>query len=227
MSDILTTGACPICNFRTPKYQTALAVISPWLRELARVGRRASKLHICPNCHGGFFSYRYSDEEMNSIYANYRGDEYTNLRRNWEPWYSDSYNSAHNEGAFVNERKSNLKDFLLSSKISNLETLVDIGGERGQYIPNFDENTKKFLLDLSNRTLVSGVQRISSLKELESVDLIIYAHVLEHVTFPARELETFLSMARYVYVEVPYGVPILSRQRKSKLFFVISLLLSL
>ena len=221
------TGICPLCESRGPEFQTAQAVISPWLRELAKVSRRTSKLYVCPNCQGGFFDYRYSDKEMNSIYSNYRGTSYTNLRSNWEPWYSESYNSAHNEGTFVDERKAILKDFLLSSKISEVETIVDIGGDLGQYIPTFNEKTKKYLLDLSSRELVSDVSRISSFDELASVDLIIYAHVLEHVPLPLRELELLLGKARYIYVEVPYGVPILSRQRRSRLFFFLTVLTSL
>jgi hypothetical protein len=56
------------------------------------------------------------------------------------------------------------------------------------------------------------------LDELDNVDLIIYAHILEHIKDPIIEIEKLLKKSRYVYVEIPLGVPKPSKLRKSRLF---------
>jgi hypothetical protein len=154
---------------------------------------------------------------MTSIYKDYRGLNYVQVREKWENWYDDSYNANHDSEAWVQSRKKSLNDFILAQGSANYERVVDIGGNRGEYIPEFAKS--KYLLDISERKPITNVNRIQSLNEIEGIDLIIYAHILEHVRNPMIELENLFKHSKRIYVEVPFGVPAISKERKSKLRF--------
>jgi hypothetical protein len=160
---------------------------------------------------------------MTRIYQNYRDEKYVQLRREWEPWYTKDFNDAHSTAYFVEKRRISLQNFLLTLNISNLNTIVDVGGDFGQFIPDLGENNNKYVLDLSEQPLIPGVSRINSLQELKEIDLIIYAHVLEHVESPLVELKELTDYSRFVYVEVPEGTPEINRIRKSTLLYLFSL----
>lgn len=214
---------CPFCSDAEINFSLARAIISPWIRKLAGVKKRSSKLFFCETCKGAFFNYRYSAFEMTRLYQNYRDENYVKLRRQWEPWYTKDFNDAHNSDYFVEKRKLALQNFLLSLEISNFETIVDVGGDFGQFIPDLGVNNNKYVLDLSEQPLIPGVNRINSLEELKKIDLIIYAHVLEHVQSPLVELKKLMDNSRYVYVEVPEGTPEINRIRKSRLLYLFNL----
>ena len=83
------------------------------------------------------------------------------------------------------------------------------------------------ILSYSDQNSAPGVSKISSLELLHQVDLIIWSHVMEHVAEPYEELEKLLKHSKYIYVEVPYGVPKPSKSRRSVFLQYISLLISL
>jgi hypothetical protein len=216
------TQLCPVCE--APATFSALAVVNPWIRELG-VKERLSRYFICGGCYTGFFSKRYSSEEMESIYGDYRGPRYMITRSKWEPWYSNAYNSSHDSESWVQSRKKLISSFILANgSTSQYEIVVDIGGNRGEYIPDYAK--QKYLLDISRRAVIKEVKRIKSLDELNSIELIMYAHILEHVKNPFKELQKLLIASKNVYVEVPYGVPAINGKRKSKLKLIVQLVRS-
>jgi len=218
---------CPMCGYKLSLKHKGYAVISPWIREWGGVRTRTSEFFVCGFCEGGFFDYRYSDEEMANIYSQYRSSEYTTTRTKWEPWYTDIFNLAHNLGPLVEERKVILELFLARCGVKDLKTVVDVGGDLGQGIPDFNFDTSKYVLDVTNRELVHGVHRVKALDELSEIDLIIFANVLEHVANPLADLGKLLLSAKFVYVEVPFGVPTINFIRKLKAFQVVIVGLSL
>ena len=153
--------------------------------------------------------------------------EYTRIRNKWETWYTTQYNQGHESEILVSKRKSVLTDFLVRNGISEVDSVLDVGGDLGQYIPIFQKDTKRFVVDYSDRRLVAGVERVSHLNAVHNLDLVIYAHVLEHVSNPSSELADLLSRTKYLYVEVPLGVPSTSRLRRSHVAQLVGLLLSL
>jgi hypothetical protein len=204
------TAKCPICGEKSKS--GALATVSPWIRELG-IKSRISKFYLCKVCNTGFFVKRYTDEEMTKIYKDYRGSNYVKLRSKWEPWYTKTYNSNHDSGEWVDSRKKSLTEFLVSHGISTCDVIIDLGGDQGQYIPDFA--VTKIVIDFSEKQLNPSVQRVNSIENAPHANLIIYAHVLEHVVDPIYELEKLFKKTDQVYVEVPYGIPEINKYRMS------------
>jgi hypothetical protein len=162
---------------------------------------------------------------MSHIYRDYRGSNYVELRSKWEPWYTNSYNREHDSGEWVESRKKSLTEFLTSHEISACDVMIDVGGDRGQYIPDFA--VTKIVIDLSERELNANVQRVNSIEDAPFANLIIYAHVLEHVVNPIYELEKLFKKTDQVYVEVPSGIPEINNHRMSLRRFILQQVTSL
>jgi len=193
-----------VCIFCAKKCDVgAPAVISPWIRELG-IDKRTSHYLKCEDCNLGFFTYRYNTEEMANIYSDYRGSRYFKIRSVWEPWYSNAYNSNHDSLDWVQSRKLAITKFITPRLVNPALRVADIGGDTGQFIPDFA--TLKYVVDPSGKNAAAGVTCISEMKDLPDVDLIIYAHVLEHVADPVAEIKALMSKVNQIYVEVPFGV---------------------
>jgi hypothetical protein len=199
---------------------SAKAVLSPWIRQLG-IKQRISNFLNCPNCGLGFFSYRYNDEEMHCIYRDYRGERYVAIRNRWERWYDINYNANHDNEAWVAMRIEALTNFINKFELKP-NVVVDVGGDRGQYIPNLGQQVS-FVIDKSYKEPVKGVITSSLLSEVYKPDLIFLSHVLEHVANPVATLKELLSYSNTIYVEVPCGVPEISKKRRSKIRFLIKL----
>jgi hypothetical protein len=208
---------CPVCG--VPATLEAKAVVSPWIRQFGVKRSRKSNFVYCQICDLGFFDYRYTSQEMSLIYSDYRGPRYTQVRNKWEPWYSLDFNSAHDSASWSDMRKKSLKTFLEKYLSSIPKSIVDVGGDRGQYIPELGSKNL-YVLEASNKSLLPGIERIESLNEVSSVGLIIYSHVLEHVSDPVNDLKQLIEKSNLVYVEVPFGIPQITSARKSRIRFI-------
>jgi hypothetical protein len=201
-------------------------IISPWIREMANINESLSKYSFCNHCNIGYFTRRYTNDEMNLIYKDYRGTKYFETRNKWEKWYDNDFFTNENSSSFALVRKSMIEDFVISKIDYKIETVLDVGGDKGQYIPNFENTTKRYVVDPSNRELAHGVKRLNTLDDIEKCDLILYSHVLEHVSFPLEEVANLLKKCKALYVEVPFGKPKINLTRKLGLFIPLGLLFS-
>jgi hypothetical protein len=159
------------------------------------------------------------------IYNWYRGDNYLRIRSKWEPWYTKDFNETHDRKNYIDSRKKYLELFLKSNLKSNPNTLVDYGGDKGQYIPDLNQ-AESYVLDVSNNISLPRIQRISKLSEINEPDLVILSHVLEHVSNPREMLEELLEQTKVLYIEVPFGCPQPDKKKASTVKFVITLLSS-
>lgn len=201
-------SVCPICGDRPKDRQ--LCAISPWIRELTGVERRLGIVYKCESCSFEWFAYAYDVREMDSIYGNYREQRYVDVRNKWEPWYTKEWNVAlSDDSTAVRARLDSTRAFLEPFLGKRVGTVVDVGGDRGQFIPLGED---RIVVDVSSRNLCAGVRRARVLAEVLPCNLLISAHLLEHVSDPVAILETY-SGAEYIYLEVPAGAPSLSWER--------------
>jgi hypothetical protein len=193
---------------------------------MANINDSLSNYRSCNNCNIGYFTRRYSNYEMNLIYKDYRGTKYFETRNKWEKWYDKEFFTNESSSSFALERKLMIKNFIVSKINYKIETVIDVGGDKGQYIPDFESTTKRYVVDPSNRELAHEVKRLDSLNDIEKCDLILYSHVLEHVSFPLEEVANLLKKCKALYVEVPFGKPKINLTRKLGLFIPLVLLVS-
>jgi len=209
---------CPVCE--APASVEAKAVLTPWIRQFGLKRTRKPNYAYCKISDFGFFDYRYTSREMSLIYSDYRSVKYTQVRNRWEPWYSQDFNSAHDSIPWSVMRKKSLETFLGKYLSSIPKSIVDVGGDRGQYIPDLG-SSKLYVLEASNKALMPGIERVGTLNEVSEIGLIIYSHVLEHVSEPLIVLKELLEKSKFVYVVVPFGIPEINKARRSRIRFAL------
>jgi hypothetical protein len=218
---------CEICDNGINLQFLGYAIISPWVRKLAKISFfTRSKLYFCPKCNSAYFSHRYSVSEINSLYGSYRDESYNALRHKWENWYTSEYSAAHENLTLISKRNALVKDFLMSAKVSNITSVIDVGGDRGQFLSNF-ESAARYVLEMSHRSLEPGVVRKDKLSNADFFDLILYSHVLEHVVSPIAEIKSLMVHSDAIYIEVPNGLPKTTWFRRNFLFSVFFQIFSL
>jgi hypothetical protein len=203
---------CPACNSSLLGAHCH-AIISPYVRRLGATKKRITRYQVCCTCGTGFFALRFSDYGMRRLYENYRGEHYTKLRQKWEGWYNFDYNDAHTNSVWLADRARVIVEFLTHRIPLSQTHIVDIGGDTGEIASRLGAASYS-VLDYSNRA--KDKQAAGTEREAAS-DLAVLAHVLEHVSRPINELKSLLNNFDSVYVEVPHGVPIVSKFRKSRL----------
>jgi hypothetical protein len=189
----------------------AHGILAPWILELTSQTFVETKLLKCISCDFVYFSHRFSESELQKLYSDYRDDSYFKLRNKWEPWYRRNINDAYkgNSNA-VDVRVEFMTKLIKSSECTTLGTVLDIGGDEGQFFPEIPM-TKRIVIDPSNKPLRENVDRAKSLNEVtEEINLIIAAHILEHVNEPVAfvaELCSHLHVGGMIYIEVPLDCP--------------------
>jgi hypothetical protein len=208
VSELPVALACPCCQGAT--HTTSHSIVAPFITALARLPTGSeSDLRLCESCDLAYFSARYRDQDLALLYGGYRGDTYVRERRRWEPWYSKGVNEANTgESPAVLERRAFMTRVLQDAGLREpLACAVDFGGDQGQFFPDMRID-RRIVCDPSDSPLDAGVERIPDLVAVQDVkpQLVIAAHVLEHLADPVAPLEAMrrcLDPAGLLYVEVP------------------------
>jgi hypothetical protein len=151
------------------------------------------------------------------MYSHYRDEEYQKNRQRYEPWYTEKFNNAiGNDPETIELRRKNLlclvNKAVIEEKIKAPKVVVDWGGDRGQFIPDFPNLAKKLVYEVSNSVPVDGVDRTESVEEVKLArpDLVLLCHVLEH-DHSAREtinqLSQLMLKESVLYIEIPEDRP--------------------
>ncbi|BBX73792.1 class I SAM-dependent methyltransferase [Mycobacterium shinjukuense] len=159
-----------------------------------------------------YFSHRFDDNALAAMYSGYRNERYLSIRRRWEPWYSRDANSATEPGSEAVAQRVGFVTSIVGcyTDIDSLRNIVDYGGDEGQFFPAGYAGPK-YVIEVSGKDLVDGVQAAASLDELpDRPHLVIAAHLLEHLVDPAalvKEVRAAVADDGLFYVEVPLDRP--------------------
>ncbi|MBQ5988032.1 MAG: methyltransferase domain-containing protein [Oscillospiraceae bacterium] len=201
---------CLICG---QEGKTKNAVFNPFVIERVYGGKEQDTcLVYCEKCGFAFSSARFTDEEMNKLYHGYRDEIYQSQRFKYDSGYTAEYNrslySPEDKGTY---RKNTIEQFLNNSiNFSKIHSVLDYGGDKGQFIPDCFCDAEKFVYEVSGTDTIEGVKLIENVTLLRNYkwDVIMCNQVLEHVSDIAgvfSELSSLMSDNTFLYIEVPDG----------------------
>lgn len=202
--------ACPCCGCRNCASYPAL--LAPFIADYVLKAKASlARLLVCPDCSFRFFSPRFDAAETQRLYGQYRGPDYVRVRHRNEFWYSkhlsDGIGVDGEEVAF--RRASTLKFLSGLCDTSAVGSVLDYGGDRGQFIPP-QLGKERSVYEISGLDMVEGVTLIRSKEALagRSFDFIMLENVLEHSSDPAGLLKELRSYAHVkgsrFFFSVPY-----------------------
>jgi SAM-dependent methyltransferase len=156
----------------------------------------------CQACGLLFLDIRFSDEEMGRLYADYRGEAYTEQRERFEPGYAALNAAIHDYTQDTSEAER-----FLAPHVKAAPRVLDWGGDTGDNTPFRATAAEVDIYDLSDVPLAPGVRRVSREQIRPGrYDLIVMSHVLEHVPEPellVRPAGEALAPGGVLYIEVP------------------------
>ena len=157
---------------------------------------------ICTSCGFIFFSPRPEESDMVVKYTlvNELGDGKLREGRLYQDIDSDD--------------KRALEIYKSVSEFGNIRNsnVIDIGGARGLNLKYFLGDNNCFVVDYEKHELLEGTQALcetaQDIPESIRAGVVLYCHILEHVTDPVGELlkiRDILEPSGLLYIEVPFG----------------------
>jgi 2-polyprenyl-3-methyl-5-hydroxy-6-metoxy-1,4-benzoquinol methylase len=145
---------------------------------------------------------------LNSLYYNYRSDQYNKERSYYEPGYEKIMELVGKNEAELKFRQDNLNTIITNNiQLADIKKVLDFGGGDGSYIPESLRKKHVTIVDVSNEELVDkSYKTIKKLDDNDIFDYVQICHVLEHVMDPyllVNELLSHLKTGGYLYIEVP------------------------
>ena len=192
---------------------TAHGVVAPWICDLLEQDPPAvHRLRECDTCGLTYFTRRYTGPELDLLYRGYRG------RITSED--AGVGNRGTQRASMMRTHRDPLRPGLGSSTWRTLcESTVPggIGRSCSTWVATRANSSRawdakrKLLLDPSHRELPPGVERVNALDALpDDPDLVILAHVLEHLPDPLSQLQDIRKIMQpeaVLYVELPWDRP--------------------
>ncbi len=160
---------------------------------------------ICNNCGLVFSDIRFNDREMSKLYYNYRGEEYTNVRELYEPGYKER-----NENLIDETHVQDVEAFILN-ETPQPKTILDFGGDAGEKTP-FSKSSAVDIYDIGEKPLANRIEVID-----KKYDLVVCAHVLEHVSYPFEvlaQIKQAMQHGSYLYIELPREQVVINNTEK-------------
>jgi hypothetical protein len=198
--------ACIACGSERPTKEWT--VTSSFFSERALLtAPKIISIMKCSACGTQYFDLLVTNEQLDRLYDDYRGEKYFNQRNRLEPWYTNAINNGMGGDAEMSKRRDALKNALaLAGVKDDFRCVLDHGGDRGQMLKDLKAD-RKAVYEISGVVSDPGIESISE-PEMRIVewDLILSCHVLEHLTFPARFVGDLVSLGRdgtIYFIEVP------------------------
>lgn len=198
-------STCVICD--GPIGELEHALVAPFIAW--RIWNRdpfCIDLVQCEACGFTFYNPRPDDDELAREYVGYRSDEYLQMRRSFEPWYTKKFNADLASPAHYHSRRAMLAPiFRQHVRGKTVRSVLDHGGDHGDLMLGLFGDAELFLYDISGATPAPGVTAVSDPASCRS-DLIICSNVLEHVGFPRVLVSQILDAAPsggLIFLETP------------------------
>ncbi len=189
---------CPICysnRLKSVSEHTVDGKATGWSYLLNDNVVENYKINSCLNCGLVFRNLRFSDADMDILYGSATAPKHRKCR------YEDYY-----------DRSTEIVDFLTSN--TNLRSfegfkILDVGGGRGEVTEYFTKlGCRVDILEFDATPMeISEDLRVIGQLTQEDYDLVIFSHILEHITEPVKFLNEILQKVKLnslVYLEVPY-----------------------
>jgi hypothetical protein len=174
------------------------------------------EMQLCTHCFFIQTKIPFRDEDIMRLYRDYRSPAYNQERIHYEPEYAQISAAIGQDQREVSTRRSALNTFLHKElQTSEAHTILDYGGADGRFIPDIPGS--KFVYEISNTDPIPGVTRIKSESDLGTYSIVLFAHVIEHVTHPlnmVRKLSAYVEPGGYLYIETPQEI---SDQQRAEL----------
>lgn len=164
---------------------------------------------LCSDCGLLFLDIRFDDAAMSRLYADYRGEAYTDLRAIYEPGYRE-------RNEYLQSGISYLLDIenFLQPLLPKTPKVLDWGGDTGINSPFKEQSDSIHILDISNVRPLPGILRVNLEEALKhNYDLVVCSNVLEHTPYPVdtlAEISSVMHEDTVLYLEVPHEVLIKS-----------------
>lgn len=160
---------------------------------------------LCEGCGLVFLDLRFDNAAMSRLYADYRGEAYTNLRDLYEPGYC-----ARNKGLQLGITYLADIESFLRPLVPSMPRVLDWGGDTGINTPFKSHSHFVHVFDISDVTPLPGIARVNLAAALmHSYDLVVCSNVLEHTPHPAAtlaEISRVMNENSVLYIEVPHEV---------------------
>lgn len=164
----------------------------------------------CATCSFRFFDARLTPAETDRLYCGYRGAAYFRCRHRHEFWYTEKFNKGLGNDPRTIGAKQQLLLAMLERHLdpATIVSVLDFGGDRGQFIPE-SLGREKYVYELSSATPVQSVTRIDT-DDLwnRRFDLVMLCGVLEHCSDPQEMLRAIRKLGGegelLLYVELPH-----------------------
>ena len=177
---------CPSCDSQAVTVHS-VGRLADFVAYRTGVPADQGKTCTCGSCGLRFCSVRWTDDQAAALYRGYRDATYDAERSRFEPGYSSGYLNAPRE--YLGEIEAWVQEHL------DPQSVLDIGGNDGGNTPFADRAT---------------VWEIGQPEPDGTYDLVVLAHVLEHVASPRDLIATARAHLRtggLIYAEVPIEAP--------------------
>ena len=160
-----------------------------------------NSLH-CSDCGLLFCDIRFGDTQMENLYRDYRGTEYTLLREKYEPGYTERNNNL----KLGTDYRPDVENFLKPLLNGSLN-ILDWGGDTGKNTPFQNQDSLIHIYDISNVQPIGKAKSMSlDMLAKNNYNLIICSNVLEHTPHIKEELDkisAYMNSKTTLYIEVP------------------------
>jgi SAM-dependent methyltransferase len=195
---------CPACHSENIKKQPAkLARFVAWRALDNPVDTDIDVTGFeCSECSFVGSADRFTAQEEINLYSGYRGDEYNRVRSICEPNYDESL-SFIEDSSYYENRKIGISR-LIEKHVTNVQTVLDYGGDTGSMIPDNLNHARRYVYDISDVPTIEGVLKYDG--SVESFDFLMCCHVLEHKPNPDElltDIKKHVNKDSWIYFEIP------------------------